>query len=48
MLLLDELGMDRERFIYPMASDELFSYIDSFMLEEEERERLELHRDFCD
>ncbi|KAJ4946169.1 hypothetical protein JOQ06_023839 [Pogonophryne albipinna] len=48
MLLLDEMGMDRERFIYPMASDELFSYIDSFLLEEEERERLELHRDFCD
>ncbi|KAI9514606.1 hypothetical protein NQZ68_040536 [Dissostichus eleginoides] len=47
MLLLDELGMDRERFIYPMASDELFSYIDNFLLEEEERERLELLWDFC-
>ncbi|TMS17588.1 sushi repeat-containing protein SRPX2 [Larimichthys crocea] len=48
MVLLDKLGMDRERFITPMASDELFSYIDSFLLDEEERERLELHRDFCD
>ncbi|XP_059202801.1 sushi repeat-containing protein SRPX2 [Centropristis striata] len=48
MLLLDKLGMDRERFITPMASEELFSYIDSFLLDEEERERLELHRDFCD
>lgn len=48
MLLLDKLGLDRERFITPMASDELFSYIDSFLLDEEERERLELHRDFCD
>ncbi|CAJ1058876.1 sushi repeat-containing protein SRPX2 [Xyrichtys novacula] len=48
MVLLDELGLDRERFIVPMASDELFSYIDSFLLDEEERERLELHRDFCD
>ncbi|XP_069550383.1 sushi repeat-containing protein SRPX2 isoform X2 [Brachyistius frenatus] len=48
MVLLDELGLDRERFIMPMGSDELFSYIDSFMLDEEERERLELHRDFCD
>ncbi|XP_029297715.1 sushi repeat-containing protein SRPX2 [Cottoperca gobio] len=48
MLLLDKLGLDRERFITPMASDELFSYIDNFLLDEEERERLELHRDFCD
>lgn len=48
MVMLDKLGLDRERFITPMASDELFSYIDSFLLDEEERERLELHRDFCD
>ncbi|XP_042275886.1 sushi repeat-containing protein SRPX2 [Thunnus maccoyii] len=48
MVLLDKHGLDRERFIIPMASDELFSYIDSFLLNEEERERLELHRDFCD
>ncbi|XP_029368118.1 sushi repeat-containing protein SRPX2 [Echeneis naucrates] len=48
MVLLDKLGLDRERFITPMASDELFSYIDSFLLDEEERERLELHRDYCD
>uniref|UniRef100_A0A3Q2PRN5 Sushi repeat-containing protein SRPX2 n=1 Tax=Fundulus heteroclitus TaxID=8078 RepID=A0A3Q2PRN5_FUNHE len=48
MVLLDELGVDRERFIVPVSSDELFSYIDGFLLEEEERERLELHRDFCE
>ncbi|XP_071772280.1 sushi repeat-containing protein SRPX2 [Centroberyx gerrardi] len=48
MVLLDEHGVDRERFITPVASDELFSYIDNFLLDEEQRERLELHRDFCD
>uniref|UniRef100_A0A3P8UNZ1 Sushi repeat-containing protein SRPX2 n=1 Tax=Cynoglossus semilaevis TaxID=244447 RepID=A0A3P8UNZ1_CYNSE len=48
MLLLDNRGVDRERFITPLASDQLFSYIDSFLLDEEERERLELHKDFCD
>ncbi|XP_014861551.1 PREDICTED: sushi repeat-containing protein SRPX2 [Poecilia mexicana] len=48
MVLLDKLGIDRERFIVPVSSEELFSYIDSFLMEEEERERLELHRDFCD
>nr|XP_015803746.2 sushi repeat-containing protein SRPX2 [Nothobranchius furzeri] len=48
MLLLDERGMDRERFIVPVSTEELFSYIDSFLLDEDERERLELNRDFCD
>uniref|UniRef100_A0A3Q4HWI8 Sushi-repeat containing protein X-linked 2 n=1 Tax=Neolamprologus brichardi TaxID=32507 RepID=A0A3Q4HWI8_NEOBR len=48
MVLLDELGLDRERFISPVGSDELFSYIDSFLLDEEEREKLELRSDFCD
>ncbi|CAL1613771.1 unnamed protein product [Knipowitschia caucasica] len=47
MVLLDELGLDRERFISAVSSDELFSYIDGFVLEEEERERLERHRDLC-
>lgn len=48
MVLLDELGLDRERFIVPVSSDELFSYIDSFVMDEEEREKLEPHRDLCD
>lgn len=47
MVLLDELGLDRERFISPVSSDELFSYIDSFVLNEEEREKMERLRDFC-
>ncbi|KAJ0002861.1 hypothetical protein NQD34_008010 [Periophthalmus magnuspinnatus] len=47
MVLLDELGLDRERFITPVSSDELFSYIDAFVLNEEERERLEKHRNLC-
>ncbi|XP_056455996.1 sushi repeat-containing protein SRPX2 [Gadus chalcogrammus] len=47
MLILDKNGVDRERFITPMSSDELFAYIDDFLLDEEERDRLEIHRDFC-
>ncbi|CAG5989357.1 unnamed protein product, partial [Menidia menidia] len=47
MVLLDERGLDRERFITPVSSDELFSYIDGFLMDEEEREKLELRRDFC-
>ncbi|CAL8356167.1 unnamed protein product [Merluccius merluccius] len=48
MLLLDKRGVDRERFIGTMTSDELFAYIDDFLLSEEERDRLELHKDFCE
>ncbi|XP_017553906.1 sushi repeat-containing protein SRPX2 isoform X2 [Pygocentrus nattereri] len=48
MVLLDEMGVDRERFINPTTSDELYSYIEEYLLSEEERERLELNRDLCD
>lgn len=48
MVLLDKLGADRERFITTVSSDELFSYIDHYLLDEEEREKLELYRDYCD
>lgn len=48
MVLLDERGVDRERFITPTSSEELFSHIEDYLLDEEERERLELHKDFCD
>lgn len=48
MVLLDERGADRERFITPLSPEELFAYVDDFLLDEEERERLELNRDFCD
>lgn len=47
MVLLDERGSDRERFIGTVTSDELFSYIDDYLLDEQERDRLELHRDVC-
>ncbi|XP_053361264.1 sushi repeat-containing protein SRPX2 [Clarias gariepinus] len=48
MVLLDELGVDRERFIEPTTSDELYNYIEEYLLTEEERERLQLTRDLCD
>ncbi|CAG09848.1 unnamed protein product, partial [Tetraodon nigroviridis] len=48
MVLLDERGADRERFITPLSPEELFAYTDDFLLDEEERERLELNSDFCD
>uniref|UniRef100_A0A6Q2XE27 Sushi repeat-containing protein SRPX2 n=1 Tax=Esox lucius TaxID=8010 RepID=A0A6Q2XE27_ESOLU len=48
MLLLDKDGLDHERFIVPTASDEIFSYIDNNLLDEEERRRLDLHVNYCD
>lgn len=48
MVLLDEHGVDHERFIDPTTSDELYSFIDTYLMEEEERERLEKKRDYCD
>lgn len=48
MVLLDEYGVDRERFVNPTTSDELYMYIEDYLLTEEERDRLEMNRDFCD
>lgn len=48
MVLLDELGVDRERFINPTPSDELYTYIEEYLLTEEEQERLQLNTDLCD
>ncbi|XP_026081472.1 sushi repeat-containing protein SRPX2-like [Carassius auratus] len=48
MVLLDEYGVDRERFVNPTTSDELYSYLEEYLLTEEELERLAMNRDFCD
>ncbi|XP_036404803.1 sushi repeat-containing protein SRPX2-like [Megalops cyprinoides] len=48
MVLLDKHGIDRERFVEPTTSEELYSLIDDYLLNEEERERLEKYRDVCD
>uniref|UniRef100_A0A672MSI0 Sushi repeat-containing protein SRPX2 n=1 Tax=Sinocyclocheilus grahami TaxID=75366 RepID=A0A672MSI0_SINGR len=48
MVLLDEYGVDRECFVNPTTSDELNSYVEEYLLTEEELERLAMNRDFCD
>ncbi|XP_052470509.1 sushi repeat-containing protein SRPX2-like [Carassius gibelio] len=48
MVLLDEYGVDRERLVNPTTSDELYSYLEEYLLTEEELERLAMNRDFCD
>ncbi|KAG2464183.1 SRPX2 protein, partial [Polypterus senegalus] len=46
IVLVDKHGVDRERYIDPVTSNELFSYIDTYLLSPKERERLE-DRDLC-
>ncbi|XP_062855973.1 sushi repeat-containing protein SRPX2 [Trichomycterus rosablanca] len=48
MVLVDELGVDRERFIIPTSSEELYTYIEEYLLTEEERDRLQQNKDLCD
>ncbi|KAJ8401759.1 hypothetical protein AAFF_G00377300 [Aldrovandia affinis] len=48
MVLLDEHGIDRERFVSPTTPEELCYLVDTYLLEEEERERLEKNTDYCD
>ncbi|XP_028671726.2 sushi repeat-containing protein SRPX2 [Erpetoichthys calabaricus] len=46
IVLVDKHGVDRERYIDPVTSNELFSYIDTYLLSPKEREQLE-DRDLC-
>ncbi|KAJ8348744.1 hypothetical protein SKAU_G00273330 [Synaphobranchus kaupii] len=48
MVLLDKHGVDHERFINPTTSEEFYSIIDTYLMEEEERQRLEKKIDYCD
>ncbi|KAJ8351189.1 hypothetical protein SKAU_G00226650 [Synaphobranchus kaupii] len=47
MVLLDKRGVDRERLIDPITTEELYSLIDTYLLDEVEREHIEKHRNYC-
>ncbi|KAJ8255135.1 hypothetical protein GJAV_G00201310 [Gymnothorax javanicus] len=48
MVLLDKRGVDRERLMDPVTSEELYSLIDTFLLDEAEREHIEKYRHYCE
>ncbi|XP_035265198.1 sushi repeat-containing protein SRPX2-like [Anguilla anguilla] len=48
MVLLDKRGVDRERLIDPITSEELYSLIDTYLVDEVEREHIEKYRSYCD
>ncbi|XP_061090894.1 sushi repeat-containing protein SRPX2-like [Conger conger] len=47
MVLLDKRGVDRERLMDPITSEELYSLIDTFLLDDEERKHIEKYRNYC-
>uniref|UniRef100_A0A8D0L4J1 Sushi repeat-containing protein SRPX2 n=1 Tax=Sphenodon punctatus TaxID=8508 RepID=A0A8D0L4J1_SPHPU len=48
MVLVDKEGVDRERYIEPVTPDELFTYVDTYLLSSQESARRELNRDMCE
>ncbi|XP_072837083.2 sushi repeat-containing protein SRPX2 isoform X2 [Pogona vitticeps] len=48
VVLLDKDGGDRERYIQPVTPDELFSFIDTYLLSSQEQLQREQNRDGCE
>ncbi|KAM4696652.1 sushi repeat-containing protein SRPX2 [Rhinophrynus dorsalis] len=48
MVLIDKHGVDRERYMSPTSSDEIFSYIDTYLLSPREISQLEANKENCD
>lgn len=47
-VLLDKAGADRERYISPISPDELFVFIDTYLLSEQEAARRAQSGDPCE
>ncbi|XP_053130386.1 sushi repeat-containing protein SRPX2 isoform X2 [Hemicordylus capensis] len=48
MVLVDKEGMDRERYIQPVTPEELFSFIDTYLLSGQEQLQREQNSDTCE
>lgn len=48
MVLVDKQGTDRERFIEPIDTDQLFDFIDTYLLSSQEASRRAENRDVCE
>lgn len=48
MVLLDKAGTDRERYILPVSPDEIFDFIDTYLLSEQEAAQRAQGGDPCD
>ncbi|XP_070615960.1 sushi repeat-containing protein SRPX2 [Erythrolamprus reginae] len=47
-VLIDKDGIDRDRYIQPVTPDELFSFVDMYMLSTQEQLQKEQNRDMCE
>ncbi|XP_073498312.1 sushi repeat-containing protein SRPX2 [Phyllobates terribilis] len=48
MVLIDKYGVDRERYVQPTTSDEIFTFIDAYLLSPRELAQLEANKENCD
>uniref|UniRef100_A0A8C5Q0Z7 Sushi repeat-containing protein SRPX2 n=1 Tax=Leptobrachium leishanense TaxID=445787 RepID=A0A8C5Q0Z7_9ANUR len=48
MVLIDKYGIDRERYRQPTESDEIFTYIDTYLLSSQEMTQLETKGETCE
>ncbi|XP_056409085.1 sushi repeat-containing protein SRPX2 [Hyla sarda] len=48
MVLLDKFGVDRERYVEPTTSDEIFAFIDTYLLSPREVAQLENSKEICE
>lgn len=48
VVLIDKDGTDRDRYIQPVTPDELFSFVDMYLLSTQEQSQQEQNRDMCE
>ncbi|KAG9478161.1 sushi repeat-containing protein SRPX2 isoform X1 [Eleutherodactylus coqui] len=48
MVLIDKYGVDRERYVEPTTSDEIFTLIDTYLLSPREVAQLEANKESCE
>lgn len=48
VVLIDKDGVDRDRYIQPVTPDELFSFVDMYLLSPQEQLQQEQNRDMCE
>lgn len=48
MVLIDKQGIDRERYMEPVTPEEIFTFIDDYLLSNEELIQRREQRDICD
>lgn len=48
MVLIDKQGIDRERYMEPITPEEIFTFIDDYLLSSQELTRHREQRDICE